>query len=236
LWAFNEEAVARAIYECQTPVVSAVGHEIDFTIADFVADLRAPTPSAAAELVVSERESVIAEIGNLRDSLVRSVITRLTTFEHRLQLALSSYEFRQLPDKLLQYEQQLDDMRERIVELQRRHINDADKLLTATRRRLSAIKPEKAIVSLSDRLKASARMLAERAGKTLSMREGDLAELIGRLNSLSPKAVLARGYSIAYHSATKEILRESSSAVIGDHIKVLLHRGSLACAVEKVED
>jgi len=236
LWAFNEEVVARAIYDCETPIVSAVGHEIDFTISDFVADLRAPTPSAAAELVVRERESIISEIAELRESLIHSVGSRLTELDHRLELAVSSYGFRRPSDMLLQYEQQLDDMRERIVELQRRRLDDLQNRVTVARKRLSALRPDRLIVSLGDRVKSVGRMLRERAANGVNMRRAALAELAAKLDSLSPLAVLARGYSIAYRLPAGEILRDTSETRKGDRIRVRLHRGSLACAVEQVED
>jgi len=163
LWAFNEEVVACAIFECKTPVVSAVGHEIDFTIADFVADLRAPTPSAAAELVVQERE----------------------TIKHRLELASSSYGFRRPLDMLLQYEQQLDDLSERLVELQGRRLDDCENRLSTARARLLAARPDKVVAALRDRLNSAGRMLAERAGNVLALRGAALAELAAKLDSLS---------------------------------------------------
>ena len=234
LWAFNEEPVARAIFECETPVVSAVGHEIDFTIADFVADLRAPTPSAAAELVVRERDAVIAEIAQFREYLSNAVTAQLIDFEHRLQLAVSSYGFRLPSDMLVQYEQRLDDMRERMLELQRRNLTDLETRVSTTRKRLSAIRLDKVIVSLRDRLRSAALMLMERIDNTIAQRRAALAESVARLDSMSPLAVLARGYSIAYHN--HEILKDSSKVQLGDRIKVRLHKGSLGCAVEKVED
>jgi exodeoxyribonuclease VII large subunit len=234
LWAFNEEPVARAIYECETPVVSAVGHEIDFTIADFVADLRAPTPSAAAELVVRERDSVISEIARLREDLVRSVVTGLTESEHRLELVMSSYGFRRPSDMLIQYEQQLDDMRERMFELQRRHFADLENRVSMGVKRLFALRPDKVVASLRDRLESTRRMFMERIGNTIALRRAALAESAAKLDSLSPLAVLARGYSIAYFG--DDILKDSSKTSVGDRIKVRLHKGSLGCAVEKVED
>ena len=234
LWAFNEEPVARAIYECSTPVVSAVGHEIDFTIADFTADLRAPTPSAAAEMVVAERESIISEIAQLRDGLVRCAEGRLTEFGHRLTLALSSYGLRRPSDMLLQYEQQLDDVRERVLELQTRSLDERGNKLSAARKSLLAARPDRMIVSLRENLSAAARMLAERAGNVVVRREAALAGLVAKLDSLSPLAVLARGYSIAYRAG--KALKSSAEASVGDRIRVRLHRGALTCAVEQVED
>jgi exodeoxyribonuclease VII large subunit len=236
LWAFNEEIVARAIYECETPIVSAVGHEIDFTIADFVADVRAPTPSAAAELVVRERESVISEIEGLHARLGNSIEKYLTAFEHRLKLLLSSYGLRRSADMLLQCEQRLDDSREGLRELQHRHMEQLAEKVSALRSRLSATRPDRAIVSLGDRVAAALRLLRERMANSFAVRQAALAESVAKLDSLSPLAVLARGYSITYRLPDAEIVRDSSEMRPGDRVRVRLHRGLLTCGVEQVEN
>ena len=233
LWAFNEEIVARAIYDCETPVVSAVGHEIDYTIADFVADMRAPTPSAAAELVVREREAIVSEIAQFRESLFCSVETLLTRLEHRLEIAASSYGLKWPADMLLQNEQRLDDLGERLVELQKRSLEDRGANIGLARARLLAARPERAIASLRDKLIWARRMLAERAGTAVDRRGAALAELAAKLDSMSPLAVLARGYSITYHAG--KILKTAKGIGPGDQIDVRLHQGSLECVVEKVE-
>jgi exodeoxyribonuclease VII large subunit len=235
LWAFNEEIVARAMYACKTPIVSAVGHEVDFTISDFVADMRAPTPSAAAELVVEEREAITAEILRLRQSIVRSVSTSMENLGHRLKLAASGYAFRRAPDMVAQYEQQLDDMQERLLELQHRSLENMDRKSGTLRSRLFASKPQKTLSFLSDRLKSDERILMEKVHRLLSACEAGFAEAAAKLDSLSPLAVLARGYSITYREPSGEIMRDSSQAAAGDRLKVRLHRGSLACIVHKVE-
>jgi exodeoxyribonuclease VII large subunit len=233
LWAFNEEPVARAIFACETPVVSAVGHEIDYTIADFVADLRAPTPSAAAELVVRERDAVVAEIGQLREYLIHSMTACLTAFEHRLQLTRSSYGFRRPADLLIQYEQRVDDMHERILELQARRLRELESRLETLGKRLLATRPDRAVAALRDRLRSAGSMLAERVGNAVARRGAALTELAAKLDSLSPLSVLARGYGIVYYE--NDIVKDSARLRVGDRIRIKLHRGSLGCAVEEVE-
>jgi exodeoxyribonuclease VII large subunit len=186
-------------------------------------------------MVVRERESVISEIAQLRDSLERSVSMHLTQLEHRLKMASSSYGLRRPSDMLVQYEQRLDDARERISELQNRRLEGLEAGVLAAGKRLWAHRPERLIASMRDKIKATRSMFVERAGKALARREADLAELAARLDSLSPLAVLARGYSITYRLPAGEILRDSSKASIGDRIRVKLHQGSLACVIEKVE-
>jgi len=110
LWAFNEEIVARAIYHSRIPVISAIGHEIDYTIADFVADLRAPTPSAAAELVVAAKEELVNRIETLEDRMKRTLLNTLALLKNRLTLARESYAFRRPGETIRQHQQRVDDL------------------------------------------------------------------------------------------------------------------------------
>ena len=110
LWAFNEEVVARAIYRSRIPVISAVGHEIDYTISDFVADLRAPTPSAAAELVIAAKEELVDKITMLQDRMKRTLLNALAMLKSRLNSVMESYAFRQPGEAIRQYQQRIDDL------------------------------------------------------------------------------------------------------------------------------
>ncbi|MDO9463775.1 MAG: exodeoxyribonuclease VII large subunit [bacterium] len=114
LWAFNEEIVARAIYNSKVPVISAVGHEIDFVISDFVADLRAPTPSAAAELVVGEMEQITQKIGDFQTRITAALTNNLSLKKEKLFSLLSSYALRHPEERLFQYKQEIDDFSERM--------------------------------------------------------------------------------------------------------------------------
>jgi len=129
---------------------------------------------------------------------------------------------------LLQYEQQLDDLSERLVELQGRRLDDCENRLSTARARLLAARPDKVVAALRDRLNSAGRMLAERAGNVLALRGAALAELAAKLDSLSPSAVLA------YRAG--KILKDSTAAKAGDRVDIKLYKGSLVCAVEKVED
>ena len=138
LWAFNEEVVARAISLSRTPVISAVGHEIDYTISDFVADLRAPTPSAAAELVVAEEETLVERILSNRGRMLLAVGTYLSRLGEKVQTLYRDYGFRRFEDSLHQYSQQVDDLgeslvsrMERLLQLQRNYLESiSGKLVT----------------------------------------------------------------------------------------------------------
>ncbi len=188
LWAFNEEIVARAIFECETPVVSAVGHEVDTTIADFVADERAPTPSAGAEIVVPDREELLAATNDLGDRLAGSVSRFLRARRERVMLAARSTAFR-TP-----------------WEFYRRRSQDTDRL----RERLEAAAP-----------------------RALERRRLEMNGTVGRLNALSPLAILERGYAIA-RSGDGGVIRSAEDVAVGDHVDVRLGEGEISGIVDAV--
>lgn len=188
LWAFNEEIVARAIFASPVPVISAVGHEIDFTIADFVADHRAPTPTAAAETVVPEKSDLIERILGLQDQLLRSMQLKLETAKESWHGMV-----KRLTDprrKLRENQQRLDELS---VDLVRR---------------------------FQDRLRQS---------------KDRLARVAGRLDALSPLAVLDRGYSIAHKIPEERIVKDSSSLSVGDLLRITFAKGRTTCRVEGKE-
>lgn len=188
LWAFNEEIVARAIVQCPVPVISAVGHEIDFTIADFAADVRAPTPTAAAEMVVPRKSDLIAQVEMFEVNLKRSVALQL-------QLAKEAYErlVRRLTDparKLREHQQRLDEL---TTDLLRR---------------------------FHDRLRRWRDRLARESG---------------RLEALSPLAVLQRGYSITHRLPEESIVKDATALGVGDRVRISFAQGKAVCRVEEKE-
>jgi len=189
LWAFNEEMVARAIADSKIPVISAVGHEVDYTIADFVADLRAPTPSAAAELVIARKDELAQRLDDLQLRMTGVVRSRL----HALGVRMAAL------DRHLRLLNPIERIR-----LQRRHLTELWKDLTGW------------------------------ADRRLVVLSGQLGALAGKLDSLSPLAILSRGYSICLRLPGHEIVKESASVVAGDEVEVRLHRGSLRCDVREV--
>ena len=231
LWAFNEEPVARAIQHCQVPVVSAVGHEVDFTIADFVADLRAPTPSAAAEMVLAAKTDFCARVDHLRDRL-RSLI-RVDVHRRRLTLQVIERRrgFAAWPARVALRGRHVAELTHQahtamLASLARR--DRQHRLLRARldahdqRRRLAAVRAR--LVAAETRLHASARQRHERA------RSG-AATLAARLDNLSPLAVLGRGYAVCWNADRTAIVRRASTVNAGDYVRVTLHEGELYCEV-----
>lgn len=210
LWAFNEEAVARAIFESALPVVSAVGHEIDFTIADFVADVRAATPSVAAELIT---EGVFASREFVLDAPLR--LRQLA----RRKLEREAGNFNSLAGRLsrLHPRRKLDESFQRLDDLQAGLMRN---LKTAARARALVF----------DNL--AGRFLRAKPSHQLQLRREALRQLEKRLNALGPEQVLARGYSITTDAVTGKVLRDSANVVAGQNLRTRLAKGEVVSRVE----
>ena len=232
LWAFNEEVVARAIAASPIPVVSAVGHEIDFTIADFVADLRAPTPSAAAELVVPEKASLLRQVAGLRSRL-RPAVLRETGRRREILFHLSK-RIAHPGRRIQQGYVRLDELSERLTGAAARCLGRLSSRLEAVGAVLGRENPGRRLEVFSARLESRRRELAHLARRRLDKSRRQWQESAGRLESLSPLGVLARGYSITRLLPSGAILRGVEGLSRGDRVGVVLARGELECAVEVV--
>jgi len=226
LWAFNEEVVARAIFASEIPVISAVGHEIDFTISDLVADLRAPTPSAAAELALPDRETLLRHVANARTRLARAMENIITARRRHLATLARSQVFRQ-PLRLLQDRAQRLDTAVAIIEGSR------DRALRLRREKIAALlsrllqhRPDQVLALRGLRLDAASRKLDTAARAALAGKSARLGQLAGVLRVLSPDATLARGYSIT-STPDGAIIRSAIALNPGDQIRTRLPDGSI---------
>jgi exodeoxyribonuclease VII large subunit len=234
LWAFNEEVVARAIAASPVPVISAVGHETDVTIADFVADLRAPTPSAAAEIVVGRKDEFVARIDRLAERLDSSVSGRLRRLETRLHACLARPGFAGLPGRVALRARDVAELGAALhraatggVQRRARRVETVSRTLDlqSPRHRLGAVRT--GIVDLDARL----RRAFERRRHLVSSRLGALA---GRLDSLSPLAVLGRGYAVCWSVDPSAIVRDATTLAPGKAVRVTLEHGELDATVTGV--
>jgi len=232
LWAFNQEELALAIRASRIPVVSAVGHEIDITISDLVADLRAPTPSAAAELLVVEKESLIERLKEMRDRLQSDINTYLANLNQRLSLL--SKGLRDPRKRIADSWLHLDELNGRLIRLIDLMIKERKKNLAAEGRALLLYSPIKILASLAQRIDFQRRTLTLMIFRRLKENRMALALLEERIKDLNPSSVLKRGYSITRKLPGKLILKDVSGLKKGDHVNVTLAKGEMECQIEKI--
>ena len=234
LWAFNEESVARAIAASAIPTISAIGHETDFTIADFVADLRAPTPSAAAEIVVRTRQEFSRHIGQLRQQMSQQMRYRLLECRHRLQELTTHPGFRRLEDLLRQHTQQLDDLGARLGQSLGERLVRARQRFERAETRVRSFDLRAKIRALGERLAHRTGELEARIDRHLLAQRQRLERVRLQLEERSPLRVLERGYAIVYDEAGN-VVRATDQVSVGDAVAVQLARGRLTAEVKKKE-
>lgn len=234
LWSFNEESVARAIAGSRIPVISAVGHETDYTIADFVADLRAPTPSAAAELVVRPKQELVGQIQALKDRIRHTIRVYLEGQRSRCRETQRALP---LPRKRLEtFLLRLDELGGRSGQALVRLLREKGRALRDRYHGLLNLRPEARLKYLTAGLNSLHGQMVQQMDRVIEDRRTTLAKLIGHMDSLSPLAVLARGYCIAKRLPALEIIREAKQVVEGERLNLRLHRGELICQVHEVRD
>ncbi len=234
LWPFNEESVARAIAASRIPVISAVGHETDTTIADFVADLRAPTPSAAAELVIGKKSEFVVKLSNCSSRMLSSMRARALNLRQSVHMLAQNRAFTGLPQKIHAFQQKVDDLESRLLQGLRKDHQIQNRKLFQAQQKLNAGQLRHLIEVKRSRINLLLGKVKGNLDSRTSAGHRDLARLAGKLDSLSPLAVLERGYSIA-STPEGSILKDSAQAVAGQQIRVRLHHGKLKCEVREVE-
>jgi exodeoxyribonuclease VII large subunit len=232
LWAFNQEELALAIRASRIPVVSAVGHEIDITISDLAADLRAPTPSAAAELLVIEKERLVERLDIIKARLRSSSKNRLTNFSHGL--ILLSKRLRDPRKRVADSWIRLDELNSRLTRLVDMIIRDSKRRLASESRTLLLHAPTNVFVSLRQRIHFQKRSLNHMMLRRLKEYRMALAFLEGKVEGLSPLSILGRGYSITRKLPDQEILKSTSGLERGNRVNVLLAEGEMDCVIEKI--
>ena len=236
LWAFNEEMVARAIARAPVPVISAVGHESDVTIADFAADLRAPTPSAAAELVVSRKDEFSARIDRLWDRLDASARGSVQGLSRRAHMLSGRPALAGFPGRVAMRGRHVAEITHTLARVMRARFGAANRRLRQLRRQLETFDLGRRLAGIRTRLVTSdGRLRAAVVGRH-HRADARLRGCASRLETLSPLAVLGRGYAVCWTADGSRIIRAAADVNRGETVRVTLAEGELDCEVRDVKN
>ncbi|MDH5218668.1 MAG: exodeoxyribonuclease VII large subunit [Gammaproteobacteria bacterium] len=233
LWSFNEEIVARAISESEIPIICGVGHEIDFTIADFVADRRAPTPSAAAELIAPDRLEQNRQIAALKNRLFSTTQNHIKQMQQRVEWLSKRIVH---PSQILQDRaQRLDELEGRLNNGLQRHFKQKHLQLQAISARVQQHNPRLQIARITDRHHSLQQRLVNSMKQFLHSQNTELGKLAHSLHTVSPLATLERGYAIVTNVEDNTLIQDTTRLQIGDRIQARLKQGKLIAKVESKE-
>ncbi|MGM7635513.1 exodeoxyribonuclease VII large subunit [Bacillus sp. Hm123] len=235
LWAFNEEQVALAISASQIPTISAVGHETDVTIADFIADMRAPTPTGAAELAVPHIEEVVEKVAAKKTRLIRAMSEKIRRERKRYEAVKSSYIMRNPEALYRQQAERLDRLTEKLVREQTLYLKQTHTQIHELTNRLQRSHPGKKIHESTievDRLKMR---LTRQMQAVFNRKEDEFKRKVSLLQALSPLKVMERGYSLTY-TADNQLVKSTRDAKVGEELRVRLSDGSLYCQIQSMEE
>lgn len=213
LWAFNEEVVARAIYNSRIPVISAVGHERDWTISDLVADLRAPTPSVAAELVMPRKEDLSEKLSGLSRSISRALL-----------------------DIVIDFKEAIEDLIHRLNLGMQNALRLSGQELTAVQKKLRLLNPVALIQQYRDKILDASRQIYVRMDHYIKLRDSEFKKQVEKLDGLSPLNILARGYSITFRFPDGQVIKESGAIRAGDTLLTRLHKGEIKSRVTEIRE
>jgi exodeoxyribonuclease VII large subunit len=234
LWSFNEEIVVRAIAASHIPVVSAVGHEVDVTLADLVADFRAPTPSAAAETVVPVLAEIVERVRELQVRVGQVMLQHCASERQRLEAGIRGVT--DIRFRLQEASQRTDDMVDRLREMVQQLLTSGREQVHEVQRDLSGLNPILAIKQGLVTIPQLSKRLEGYMGVLLAQHRHRTHAMVAQLNTLSPLAVLGRGYSILHTVPSGQILRRARDVEIGQELEARLASGRLSCLVTRVFD
>ncbi len=232
LWAFNEEPVARAIAHSPVPVISAVGHETDVTIADFVADRRAPTPSAAAEIVVAAQAEIAERIDRQRDRLRAAARSRVDALGRRVRALDGRPVFAGFPGRIAMRGRDCGELSHALARAVGATLAVRTRAAQQLRRRLETCDVGRRLSLIRVRLLGADGRLERALVARHHRAKGALRESASRLEALSPLGVLGRGYSVCWNADRTAVLRDAADTRPGDQVRVTLARGELQCEVK----
>jgi exodeoxyribonuclease VII large subunit len=236
LWAFNEEVLARVIAACKVPIISGVGHETDFTIADFVADLRAPTPSAAAELVVKRKDEFFGHIDRIGERLDAAIHHRLRRLETRLHLLEARPGFAGYRGRIAVRGRHVAELAGSLRQCMNQSLARRSRRHEQLRRSLDTFDPRHRLAAVRMRLAARDGQLQAMMRRRVALMQSRFAALAARVDGLSPLAVLGRGYSVTWDASRTRIIRDAATLGTDDEVSVTLERGRFDARVTRVHE
>ncbi|WP_100373430.1 exodeoxyribonuclease VII large subunit [Bacillus sp. FJAT-45037] len=232
LWAFNDEEVARTVAASHVPIISAVGHETDFTISDFVADLRAPTPTGAAELAVPDVGELLQKKNMLHQRLTREMNQRITTQHERLLRFKRSYAFRYPAQLIRQKEQELDVQIDRLQKAQHRMIENKSQKYQQLMKDLTRQHPREQMKETKEALLTNQKRLVHAMQQQFTSKDQRFSRIVSELNLVSPLRIMERGYSLAYEKDKQELIKSIQQVEVGQELEVKMTDGSMSCEVK----
>jgi exodeoxyribonuclease VII large subunit len=236
LWAFNEEIVARAIAASPIPVISAVGHETDVTIADFVADLRAPTPSAAAELVVSRKDEFCGRIDRLEDRLRAAARGRVQRLSRRVHMVSGRPALAGYAGRVAMKGRRAAELTHALARVARATLAVRERRVQQLRRQLATFDLGRRLAGIRTRLVAGRGQLEQAMTARRHRAGAQLGSCASRLEAMSPLAVLGRGYAVAWNADRTRVLRDAAETAVGEQVRITLAKGELNCEVRSTAD
>jgi exodeoxyribonuclease VII large subunit len=234
LWAFNQEQVARAIHLSRVPVVSAVGHQVDFTIADFVADVRASTPANAAEMVAAQGEELITRLSHFRGRLQRTLQLRLSQCRNRVLELSANRAFESAQGRIRSQRQWLDELGFRLIGWPQNYLGSRRDYWRLATERLERFNPQRLVDLKRKALNVSSERATAQIRFALQAFQARLSAQSGTLRTLGPAAVLNRGYSIC-READGTILRDAARLRTGDPFSVTLSKGRIEARAARIQ-
>ncbi|MCX8065417.1 MAG: exodeoxyribonuclease VII large subunit [Candidatus Hydrogenedentes bacterium] len=234
LWTFNEEIVVRAVYEAKTPIISAVGHEIDYTLTDFAADVRAPTPSAAAEMVVREQRELLENIKDFEKRLLRNISMILNQYVHKLEVLLKHRGFDKISHIINEDKQYLADLFESLQRWWEKQRNAYSQRIVNAEYRLQLVAPLNRVRLLRERLISSEKHLKQGIKSLLNQKRITLYPMLNKLDVLSPLRVLSRGYSLVWLEPKHVLVKETNQIKRGDLLNIRFFKGEASVTVEEI--
>ncbi len=234
LWAFNEEVVAKAIFESKIPIISAVGHETDFTIADWVADVRAPTPSAAAEIAIAEKTNLLKFLRDTRTNLEQRVRQQVGDIRQRLSMVQKHPLFASPHTIVEPKAQALDAMEEGILVAMRAKIQKERAALQSFERQLALLEPTRKIGEWKALLKGYSDRTGAAMKHLIGLKKDRLQRIADHLQSINPRSLLKKGYSILFAKNENSIILSTKEITPHQTVRALLHDGEILATVDEI--